>query len=516
MYITPSINKHGARYHKVTSTNVTSSRKEALLSTSRPPANQKMNGSTVLSEFLGHGATPNDTYLCLVEWVVESGQVVLHQFDEPQQAEQLHYLTVTELLQRVVPQDRKHVQQLVTYLINGELERCEVEFRIFDATGKVRWVYGKGMVQYHSHQQIAKVVGLVTDIHAKERIFDAPDLTYPFFNEINALPIGIIRLDLPTGTIDMANEAASQILCLPQNATVHRFPDLDTADWVSVSEALYRQKQVFNKLLKLPSLDQWILFSAHRSAGDKVTAVLQDITAMKEESISLQKINAELDNFVYHASHDLRAPLHSILASLGLLKEEDNPSEREKCVELIEGSINRLDTFITDMLSISRNQRRENPLVSINFLVELETAVAATYHVGSTQNLEVITKVSQPCPFMTDLARVRIILNNLISNAIKYRRYTTSRSHITIEAWVGPEKAHLKIADNGEGIAESAIDRIFDMFYRASERSEGSGLGLYIVKDVIEKLRGTISVRSKAGKGTIFSLTFPNHYVAKG
>ena len=452
------------------------------------------------------------TYLYFIEWVVESDQVVLHHFDSSHQDEQLHHLTVTDLLKRVAPPDRKHVEQLVTYLINGELEHCEAEFRILETSGETRWVYGKGTVQYPDRPQAAKIVGIITDIQAKDRIFDAPGSTYPLFSEINALPVGIIQLDLPTGTIDTANETASQILRLPNNATVHSFPDTDTADWVSVAEALYRRREVFNRLLKLPSLNQWILFSARRGAADKVTLVLQDITALKEESVALQKMNSELDNFVYHASHDLRTPLRSILGSLNLLRKEDNPQEREKCVELIEGSLNRLDTFITDLLNISRNQQGSNPLVPINFMVEVETAVAGMYHVGSTQNLEVVTKVSQPCPFMADLIRVRVILNNLISNAIKYRRYDTGRSHITIEVWTDAKKANLKITDNGEGIADTEIDRIFDMFYRASERSEGSGLGLYIVKDVVEKLGGTVSVRSKPGQGTTFSLMLLNNY----
>ncbi len=514
MYIILSINQRSARYHKVTSTHVPSTSKEALTSTFHPQPTRKFDNASVLSELLGRYTDSNDTYLCFIEWIVESGQVVLHQFEEPHQEEHVHHLTATELLQRVVPQDRKHLEQLVTYLINGELERCETEFRIFDSAEKPRWVYGKGMVQYHSPQSVAKIVGLVIDIHAKERISDAPDVTYPFFGEIETLPIGIAQLDLPAGTITTANEVASQILRLPANTAIHSFPDTDTAEWVSVSEALYRQKQVFNQLLKLPSIDRWVLFSGRRT-GDKVTAVFQDITSLKEESVSLQKVNAELDNFVYHASHDLRAPLRSILGSLNLLKKEDNPAEREKCVELIEGSINRLDTFITDLLSVSRNRRKENPLVHINFMVEVETAVASSYHVGSTQNLEVVTKISQPCSFMADLTRVRVILNNLISNAIKYRRYDTTRSHITIEVWVDAKKAHLKISDNGEGIAESKIDHIFDMFYRASDRSEGSGLGLYIVKDVVQKLGGSIAVRSTIGKGTTFSLSFPNHYTGE-
>lgn len=482
------------------------------MSTFQQLANLESDPSS-LSDFVEQRAAASDYYLCLIEWVVESNQIVLHQFNSPHQDEQVRYLTVTELLRYVVPADRKHVERLVAFLIEGELDRCEVEFSMLDASGKPRWVYGKARGQYQQ-DQLTKVVGLVTDAQAKARILDAPGLAYPFFDD-DSLPVGIIQLDLSTGLIDTANPTATRILRLPPHAAAPSFPDMDTTDWVSVSELLRQQKQVFNQPLKLPSLDRWVLFSGHRRTGDQVTAVLQDITAIKEESISLQKVNAELDNFVYHASHDLRAPLRAILGSLELLKKEDNPAERARCVELIEGSINRLDTFITDLLSISRNKRRENPRVPVNFMVEVEAAVASTYHVGSTQNLEVITKISQPCPFVADLTRVRVILNNLISNAIKYRRYDVRQSYVSIEVWVDAKKAHIKITDNGEGIPEEKLGHVFDMFYRASERSEGAGLGLYIVKDVIQKLEGAISVRSKAGRGTTFTLSFPNCYGSK-
>ena len=448
--------------------------------------------------------------LYLIEWVVEGGQVILHQFGAASQQERIHYQSASEALQRVAPADRHHVEQLVALLIDGKLERCEVEFRLIEASGEERWVYGKGVLQ-HQPNEVAKVVGLITDIRSKDRISHVPDLAHPF-SDANALPVGVIQLDLSTGSIELANQTACQILNVPPYGARHEFPDMDTADWVSVWETLRKQKPVLSQPLRLPSLNRWVLVSSRAQENNQVTVVLQDITALKEENVSLQKVNAELDNFVYHASHDLRAPLRAILGSLDLIKTTNQPGEREKCVELIEGSINRLDTFITDLLSISRQQRRENPLMAINLMVEVERAVAGAYHVGDTRSLEVVTKISQPHPLVADLTRVRMILNNLISNAIKYRRYDVTPSYIRVEAWVTPKKVHLKIADNGEGIAERHLDRIFDMFYRASARSEGSGLGLYIVKDVIQKLGGSISVRSKPDRGTTFSASFPNRF----
>ena len=331
------------------------------------------------------------------------------------------------------------------------------------------------------------------------------------FDLFDSLPVGIIQLNLATSQIEVTNQIARDLLNIPAYATSYDYAGPDTADWAFLLEVLLKQETIHNRILKLPSIGRWISFSSQHTTDGKVVAFLQDITDLKQENEELQRVNTELDNFVYHASHDLRTPLRSMLGLLSLLKNEPNEKEREKCVELIEGSILRLDTFITDLLSISRSQRKDNPLVEINMMVEVNAAVANAYHLGSTENLEIILKISQPYAYVSNLTRIRIILNNLISNAIKYRRYDAKeKSRIVVSLWVDPQALHLTLEDNGEGIAEDKIAHIFDMFYRASERSEGSGLGLYIVRDVLEKLEGTIAVTSELGVGTTFTLTLPN------
>lgn len=330
-------------------------------------------------------------------------------------------------------------------------------------------------------------------------------------NVFDALPIGIIQLNLATSQIEVTNQIARDLLNLPAHTTSYDYSGPDTADWAFLLEVLLKQETIHNCILKLPLIGRWVSFSSQHTTDSKVVAFLQDITDLKQENEELQRVNTELDNFVYHASHDLRTPLRSMLGLLSLLKNEPNEKEREKCVELIEGSILRLDTFITDLLSISRSHRKGNPLIKINMMVEVNTAVANAYHMGNTENLEIILKISQPYAYVSNLTRVRIILNNLISNAIKYRRYDAKeKSRIVVSLWVDPQALHLTLEDNGEGIVEDKIANVFDMFYRASERSEGSGLGLYIVKDVVDKLEGTIAVDSKLGVGTTFTLTLPN------
>ena len=109
----------------------------------------------------------------------------------------------------------------------------------------------------------------------------------------------------------------------------------------------------------------------------------------------------------------------------------------------------------------------------------------------------------------TDASRLRIILNNLLSNAIKYHDLTKNEPYIEISAKHKDDLAVIEISDNGSGINHKYLVNIFDMFYRANEKSDGSGLGLYIAKEMTEKLNGHINVSSEENVGTTFTLKIP-------
>jgi signal transduction histidine kinase len=202
-----------------------------------------------------------------------------------------------------------------------------------------------------------------------------------------------------------------------------------------------------------------------------------------------------------------------MMGLVDILKTEKNPSAIKKVVEMMSGSINRLDKFVVDLLAMTRENRSEEQFVPVNFMVEINNSITNFHHVYSTDMLDIRTRIEQPVPFHSDLTKIRIILNNLISNAIKYRRHDKDlHSYISIAVKVSAEEAVIEIEDNGEGIPEGKLDKIFDMFYRASENSEGSGLGMYIVKNVIKKLNASIDVQSKEKKGTTFTIQVPNQF----
>jgi signal transduction histidine kinase len=126
------------------------------------------------------------------------------------------------------------------------------------------------------------------------------------------------------------------------------------------------------------------------------------------------------------------------------------------------------------------------------------------------QSIETQITVKQDNLFFTDKQRLTVALNNLISNAFRYYNPYQKQPFIHLFVEVFPQKAIIEIKDNGIGIGKEHLSRIFEMFYRATDRTTGSGLGLYIVKEVIDKLKGSVKVESELGRGTTFTIEIPN------
>lgn len=245
-------------------------------------------------------------------------------------------------------------------------------------------------------------------------------------------------------------------------------------------------------------------------------AVLHDISnykeaarKLKENFEELKKVNGELDRFVYSASHDLRAPLVSILGLVQVARLEADEEQRQHYFSLINNSVDKLDRFCREIVYYSRNARLGIRREKVNLRRLIQEVLSEFQFTDEFGQVQVDVSVSQKSTFYTDSQRVSVILRNLISNALRYNNAHRWNSFVTIKADVQGRELHLEISDNGIGISEQHLPHIFSMFYRACERSKGSGLGLYIVKETLDKLRGTIQVDSRLGKGSTFAVCIP-------
>ncbi len=246
-------------------------------------------------------------------------------------------------------------------------------------------------------------------------------------------------------------------------------------------------------------------------------AVESDITERKVSQQSLQdrnealiKINAELDRFVYSASHDLRAPISSLLGLIEVARLEKNVDNLAQLLDLQKKSLLRMDRFIKDIVDHSRNTRLKVEPESINFQRMIDGIFEQLQFMENVDHIRRIITIEQEGAFHTSSTRIDIVLNNLISNAIKYADLQKGDPYLEVIVKSNEQHAEIRVRDNGEGINSEAIPKIFDMFYRGSGNSSGSGLGLYIVKEAVQKIEGSITVKSEHGLGTEFVVDIPN------
>jgi PAS domain S-box-containing protein len=240
-----------------------------------------------------------------------------------------------------------------------------------------------------------------------------------------------------------------------------------------------------------------------------IYGVYVDITDRKSVEEELKVRNIELDNFVYKVSHDLRAPLSSVLGLVNLARLPGNTDNPMDYIDIIGEKISALDHFIGDVLSHSKNLKMEVNISKVDLNKIIDQTFTDLSYLEGAKEMKRGLKI-EGIDFYSDHWRISEIFRNLISNAIKYRQLYNKHPEITIKVHVDHLRADISFADNGIGIDERNLTKIFEMFYRATEQSDGSGIGLYIVKNAVEKLGGQISVASKPEQGTRFNILLPN------
>lgn len=288
----------------------------------------------------------------------------------------------------------------------------------------------------------------------------------------------------------------------------------------------FKKEEYFNhlnfKFISKSGSEVWTTISANPLFNDDTTykgslAMVMDTTERKKnleqlriQNAQLTKANLELDRFVYSVSHDLRSPLTSVLGLLAFIEEETKEKDTLKHATMIRNSINRLDQFIKNILNYSRNNRLS--LISEPILIEstIRTIVDSLKNSSDAQGIVFKLSFGKVKTFYSDQVRVNTILENLISNAIKHHKKDSSDKYIRIATRFKGKKLHITIADNGVGIDAVHHSKIFDMFYRVSNTTEGSGMGLYIVKDIIQNIKGSIELESIKERGTIFTVIINN------
>jgi hypothetical protein len=239
-----------------------------------------------------------------------------------------------------------------------------------------------------------------------------------------------------------------------------------------------------------------------------LVVMMFDITETKKRRTLLEKTNHHLDHFIYKTIHDLKAPVQSAL-SLMELTSLTNAEERERHFSMVKCNLRRMEDFIEEVSNYYKNEKMGIVTEPIQFDELVRDEIQSMQNLPGAKDIRFEYNYSGG-ELLSDPLRIKTILTNILSNSIKYSDRFKDDKFIEVSVDVNESVCELIIRDNGMGIPDEYQQKIFDMFFRYHTQIHGTGLGLYIVQDSVARLGGKISVFSKLGDGTTFTVTIPN------
>jgi signal transduction histidine kinase len=261
--------------------------------------------------------------------------------------------------------------------------------------------------------------------------------------------------------------------------------------------------------------DHYYLISKFPMPDNHIGAIAVDITAQKMAEQKLTMLNEELNTFMYKASHDLKGPLSSIMGIAYLTRTEQFDPKALRYIEMIAESAQKLDKVLLGLIEVITVKQSQLKPEAIDFTQLIDEVMGLLGFMPGFDLVKFNVEVGVHKPFISDRNILISIVQNMVENAVKYRDSLKKTSFLDIRITDHLNGIQFEFKDNGVGIDKTVIDRIFDMFFRGNEGSKGSGLGLYIVKNAVAKLRGSINVESEKDKGCRFTIYLPGMTITK-
>jgi signal transduction histidine kinase len=340
---------------------------------------------------------------------------------------------------------------------------------------------------------------------------------------------GILLLSVDDYTLQDCNVRAVQLFDAPnkdhfiRNNADHLSKQLSSKKEIDTIKTELQKTNKWSSEYELETTDGklfWGDVAITTIKMDEFNRLLVRVTDISEKKTAAEKIkqtleelknrNFELDSFVYSTSHDLRAPIASILGLVNISRFENDLITLRNYFKLIEQSSLRLDKVISTILEYSKTV---NAPVKISKVI-IEELINQCYEdlrfFNNAERLKIRIELEQLEDLYSDEFRIQTILKNLISNSIKFLKTDCDNNYLRFDIKINKRQVEIMVTDNGVGIEKENQARLFEMFYRGTHKLSGSGLGLYITKLNVEKLNGTIKYESSYGLGTRFVIKFPN------
>jgi signal transduction histidine kinase len=232
----------------------------------------------------------------------------------------------------------------------------------------------------------------------------------------------------------------------------------------------------------------------------------------RDQSIAqeLAKAKNVIDKFLYGCSHTMRGPLKSISGLIKLLQNQEASEDPHKHMELIQKTVNKMETILNDLEQFLVNSRRDLVIEPVSMSKTIDVILARYTKDSERLRIRFSKNIVQAVPLFTDLERLNLILVQLVSNALVFSDPGKTDKYIDIFVRVDENGCHIKILDNGMGMSSEIQKNIFQLFFRGTQQSQGAGIGLYVVNEVLRKMGGSITVNSEEGCGSSFFVWIPN------
>jgi len=428
---------------------------------------------------------------------------------------------------------KRAYQRIFRMVLRGHSVKFEDSFEVeLSGVMQTHWLRMVLSPNFKEGEEVMGIIAIISDISEnKKKEFKLVEYSERLRLASETAGIGIWKLDLITQEsewnkelYDMYGVSPEQIQESPNiwEKTIHP-EDYDYA--MKQLHRVFEGEEVQNIEFRIIRQDGEVRYinASGKGIWDTKGRVIQgiginlDVThlkkneaSLKEANEELKKINHTLDTFVYHTSHNLRAPLANIMGILEILDRNPSEAERERFIRYGIQNVKSLDETIQRIIDYSYNSRAEQVMKPIRVKLLVDNIFSSLSLSDLDFDSQMINEIPEELSLYTDAERLRMVFLNLLSNALKYSDPQKEKALVHISALQKEDGYEFRIRDNGIGIPQEQQAKIFDMFFRASQQGKGSGLGLYIVYEVMEQLSGRISFESEEGKGSTFILYFPS------
>lgn len=433
----------------------------------------------------------------------------------------------------VHPADLTQVEMAIQMALKDKDHPYFVEHRILLPSGEVRWMEGRGNVYRDQAGEPVRMAGTLVDITERKRSEEALRLAEEKYRNIFENSANGIFQSTPQGNFLSVNPAMARIYgyATPDEfinsvTDISRQVYLSASDRAGFLQALENNSVIVGFEARNRKKDGSIIHvsTSARAVRDASGTILyfegtvDDITRRKEAEAEREHLvgelgakNAELERFVYTVSHDLKSPLVTIMGFLGYLENDyktGNTLALQKDMERIYRAASRMQDLLKDLLDLSRIGRMMNEPELVPFDALIQEALDLTE--GRLQEKSVQVLVEPDLPYVLgDAKRLVELVQNLIDNAAKYMGdQPQPRIEIGMHGYEA-DKPVFFVRDNGMGIAPEYHERIFGLFNKLNPDAEGTGVGLALVKRIVEFHGGRIWLESEPGRGSTFFFTLP-------